>query len=65
MVAAEFSTAKCFFILILLPLASESNTLNKIKEKLIQKYSKESIYKRKIMGENSSWDCLDHNAATS
>lgn len=50
MIAAEFSTAKCYFILILLPLASESNSLNKIKEnkkkkkKLIQKYSKESIY---------------------
>jgi hypothetical protein len=45
MVAAEFSAAKCYFIPILLSLTSESNSLNKIK-KLIQKYNKESIYRK-------------------
>jgi hypothetical protein len=51
MVAAEFSAAKCYFIPILLSLTSESNSLNKIK-KLIQKYNKESIYRKiKLWGE--------------
>jgi hypothetical protein len=63
MVAAEFSAAKCYFIPILLSLTSESNSLNKIK-KLIQKYNKESIYRKiKLWGGNSSLGCLDLNMA--